>query len=401
MSSITTDLVSMESKEKKPYVNRLILAILYALQQNSSEEAPLFLHDLGWRIFGDSDYKAHKGDRNKSIQRAILECREAFEGNDRLTELFPLAEIGGFQGKRSQWQVYYKNNLTETQLSTLFLALLQSKQWGDEGMGDLIEVLVRQAGMENDKAVLTRLSALTLTEVHRESIQQTPVTSQWNTIEFLFHAISPINESKKKISFQLYGFDAKGERSLFRQGYLYKVTPLYLAVHQGRFWLIGITSSYKTPSFYPLDLMGDLQSVEEEALSTDCLDDWEHQEKVFLEEHMNLSYDKPCYAHLKVKTTLEDGKENLPAFTRIYNTFGKNIQQCLDIAEKLGENWTVFRVKRSPHGLINWIFENHSHVELILDDKLLDKDFQEDTLAFRKQIAKKLDELNRQYPNLK
>ena len=363
---------------KKEYANRLILQIIYTLKQSSTVEDPISLDELGAMIF--AEYRESKGDRDKSIQRAILDFRTLFQENP---DQFPLTEESDFQNKRNKWLLAYKQPFDETELATLLLALLQYATQ-EESLQPLVEKLLSVSGAGKDSYVLNRLLDLILTEnttapgLHDE-------IQVLDNLRFLQASISNIDGSKgTKIAFKLYGFDITGRRVPFRDSMTYVVSPMHFVVHMGRFWLLAITDTHPDDiSFYPIDFMAELQELAgTEALTVPDLN-WKENRKNFLAQHMNLSYDKPRWAHLRVKNTLA-------ATTHIRNTFGTDFQLVTEVVDKLDGDDLVILVERSPYGLINWVFANCEYVTLLLDEEVLPRCYWDDARFMRGAMQERL-----------
>lgn len=364
---------------KKEYANRLILQIIYALKQSSTPEDPISLDELGAIIF--ADYSESKGDRDKSIQRAILDFRTLFQEN---SELFPLREESDFKNKRNKWLLAYKQPFDETELATLLLALLQYAAQ-EASLQPLVEKLLSVSGAGKDSAVLNRLLDLILTENTATSGRQDEIQVLDN-LRFLQASIANIDGTKgTKISFQLYGFDIEGNRVPFREGMTYIVSPIYFTVHMGRFWLLAINDSHPDDiSFYPIDFMAELREVTGTEALTVPDPNWKENKKNFLAQHMNLSYDNPRWAHLRVKNTLA-------ATTRIHNAFGTDFQLVPEVGDKLEGDDLVILVKRSPYGLINWVFANSEYVTLLLDEEVLPRRYWGDARFIKNAMQERIE----------
>ncbi|MFI3324611.1 MAG: WYL domain-containing protein [Clostridia bacterium] len=387
------NIVKLTTSDGKAYGNRLIMAIIYTLKNKSTKEEPISICQLGNYVFGTEDYENNKGDRDKSMQRALLDLKDVFEINYELKSLFPISEKSNYTVKRNKWQLYYNQNLSESELNVIILSLLQSNCFDDYNADNLIGKIIDLAGISENGFAKGRLENVILTEWGKNEKQKFAITDVIKTMDFLYNAIT-CNKIPNKISFVLYGYNRKGERTAVRNGYKYTVSPLYLAVHGGRFWLLAKTKNYENISFYPLDLIGDLKELE-------C-EESEHiqnfNRKKFLNEHMNLSYDEPKVAYIKFHKYIPNtATENVRVYTKIYNTFGKDFQYSDKTAEKLGENWEVIKVTRSPFGLINWVLSNSEDVSLILNEELVEKPYISDTRFIAKEVEKKLTQIRKAY----
>ncbi len=397
--------------EKKSMGNKLYLKVLRILKENSSEDAPMSLEDIGSILY--EDYEQNKGNRDKSIKRTI----ETFfiSTDEEMVKLLPVKEKSNFNAKRNKWQLYYEHLLNENQLNILLLSIMQSAHLGDKSIAPIIETLIDIADVQSVDHQYTRLQNIALNEFDITPAKSDAATDVLANMSTLLTAISPIVAGKpasgKQVQFKLYSFDRDRKRTPVinsdKSVRIYQISPMHLAVHQGRFWLIGknnISSTEKHDnnySFYPVDLIADLEILQDVDVEETPMDT--RTKEKFFAEHFNLSFDKPCYAYIKATKQIKlEGvlEPHLAAYTRIYNAFGKNVTRQDDVAKELGEEYDVFLVKCSIYGIVNWVLENSDHVSFMLNSNIVDPTHKTDVERIKAAVKDKLDIYHSQYSEL-
>lgn len=406
--------------------NTLLYKIALVLKEKRTKNEPMSLAELGTEIWGD-DYGENKGDRDKSLERAL----RAITSDEKLKEIFSVSERNDFQGKRGSWRLYYNHKLDEEDINIVLLALHCFNCVGDIKINSVMEK-VRNCGSGAEDAQ-GRLKDIMCTEdrkLHNSFDESGEVnnyevqTDIVKNIEFLYELIVGVDEDNQEgdedkecdgentknvtsiktgrmISFNLYGFNREGMR--VNLGKTYQAHPLYISASGGRFWLIAQMKTKTNFTIFPIDLMMNLAIIpDSDILSNETRKSYDSMKETYMREHMNLSYDDPRYAYLKVKK-YSDNKmydTNFAAYNRIYNTFGSDFTFMYDMAKKLGDEWDIIRVKRSPYGLINWVFSNCEHITFVFDEVLMTEEYMGEHLEDMRVIKSFVDERMRNMRNI-
>lgn len=181
-----------------------------------------------------------------------------------------------------------------------------------------------------------------------------------------------------------------------------KVSPYYLVVNNGKYYLLGCYSSNARNStkkqmyIFRVDLMTDVKISgvnerlgiagdtripirEVEGLPEKWTDD-------FVMSHINMSYDQPEWITLRIISEKVDGnphKRKTPNYTYLHDWFGDNFRFI-----KVDENnpdYDIVNVYCSVFGMVNWALQYSDRVEVLEPGEV------------RKKVIDKIKKLNEKY----
>lgn len=168
------------------------------------------------------------------------------------------------------------------------------------------------------------------------------------------------NELKIKFTFNGYGID----KQLEEVG-SYVISPFYIAVYSGRFYIFGCVEGYQTYSIWRIDLMTNIRVLKDSpAVAKQNIKKLSKELALcggvegFLRRHIDMSYDEPQLITLKVKRV-----RDIADFTFLYDWFGDSF----DIVENepCEKGYVIVRVNCSPFGIINWSLQYADRVEIL------------------------------------
>jgi len=428
----------MQNNKERENINRVMLSVIYTLKNETDLNHPMNFVELCKRIYGFSDAKWKERSKEQNAKRKS--CKITIEHNlNQISEVCmgadvkcPICERNEFGGPRDKWELYYDHPFNDNEINLLIEGVLHYNRLEPEEVIDIISRIISSCGSSKSKDFEERLKNVNLNyalakrlvkekdkdkkneekitlknkrykdvineKIYRSKALEHERCDVIGNLELLYDYILPGEKKKRKISFNLNRYRGVQEKNGFvgkleklRDGRKYKVTPLYIAIASGRFWLLAITDTHSGAdaadrlTFYPIDLMSDITEEDEIAISPDevnFIEKWEETEKYyFVSEHMNMSYDDPMNIVIRVrKKNAKSGKFIDTSYTLIYNTFGNDFYPLHSDSEE----YDRILVTRSPYGIINWALTNTRDVEI-------------ETPEVRDAIKKRLDELNDMY----
>lgn len=164
-------------------------------------------------------------------------------------------------------------------------------------------------------------------------------------------------KENKKISIDFYGYNI--HKILECVNYeKYVLNPYYIFANGNHFYLIAASDWKQNMSFWRVDLMNDIEILEENRIDIrnipDIPDMWDPNLQY---RHINMSYDKPQRARIKVKM-YNNGKKQSVTF--LVDTFGTNFE-----VKQLEGEYATIEVVCSPFGLKNWALQFADRVEVL------------------------------------
>ncbi len=207
-------------------------------------------------------------------------------------------------------------------------------------------------------------------------------------------------DDRVRISFRFNGYNRKKELEPVRAA-KDTVSPYYIVANGGRYYLLACkeicrdSGPERQMSIWRIDLMTELeipgqdeQHKGERALEKRQVENlpqaWSEE---FPLHHLNMSFDKPVPVTLRI---LRSGGQNeasakrrRPDYTFLYDWFGDTFRYERTEAEPpYGD---IVQVRCSPFAMVNWALQYSDWVEVLEPE------------AVRKQVVKKIKNLNRKY----
>lgn len=168
------------------------------------------------------------------------------------------------------------------------------------------------------------------------------------------------NELKIQFTFNGYGID----KQLEEVG-SYVISPFYIAVYMGRFYIFGCIEGYQTYSIWRIDLMTNIRILKDSpAVAKQNIKSLSKELVLcggvegFLRQHIHMSYDEPRLITLKVKRVRDTAD-----FTFLYDWFGDSFDIVKN--EPCEKGYVIVNVNCSPFGIINWALQYADRVEII------------------------------------
>lgn len=284
----------------------------------------------------------------------------------------------------SRTDFYFEHEFSERELQMLIEEALYSKNMTLEQKDILIKKIIHQ-GSEHSKLKDDYLCTMP----NLIYAKQMPHIQE--TIAFLHQAITQDDGRSPMIQFHWNGYNHKGKLTSAYPGWI-KVTPYYIAMQDGRYYLICNAKGRKDVSFYRIDLMSDVSFVKDETgnyiyglakQEVEGLDVKEYgrddQTSDYMIRHMHMSYDTALRIQLKI---------DKQRYTAIFDYFGDTYKYC----GAFDETHDLVEVRCSRFAIMNWAMQYSAYVEIM---KAWNEDNSE--VDLRKEMQERLEETLSRY----
>ena len=196
----------------------------------------------------------------------------------------------------------------------------------------------------------------------------------------------------KKISANFYAYDLNKEADITNyQKHI--LNPYYIVAHGNHFYLVAALQRENgkpmNMSFWRVDLLRDIVMLNEKVADKEKVQglpkEWDEN---WILEHLNMSYDKPQIARIRVAMYNGNTKYNC---AYILDAFGRNfkVEDIKEGHKDYKPYHKVIRVKCSPFGLRNWALQYSDRVEILPPVSKGDYDVRADVIKQLKMLNEK------------
>ncbi len=260
--------------------------------------------------------------------------------------------------------IYFNHIFTNDEVTAIINALRMSKAVDRERAENIIKKLKKRLTSDLYREPVYKLNSCEFTD--------SPMLSE--NLKIIQEAIS----DNKKIDFTFNYYGANGKLT---PGKRHCVSPHYIVVNNGRFYLWCSFTKFEVSWVFRIDLMTDIEismqnkapvPADDKAYIRDLPPKMSEEFKV---KHLYMSYETPYTIKLKNTKTLSDGELT---YTYIHDTFG-------DFFQVIDKNEGIVQVRCSEFGIINFALEYSDCVEVL------------EPSAIREKIAERIKQLNEKY----
>lgn len=260
--------------------------------------------------------------------------------------------------------IYFNHIFTNDEVTAIINALRTTKAVSRERAENIIKKLKNRLTSKYYQEPSYKLNSCEFTDTPRLS----------ENLEIIQEAIS----DRKMLEFTFNYYGANGKLTPCN---CHSVSPHYIVVNNGRFYLWCSFNKFNNSWVFRIDLMTGVRisvynkkplPAEDTAHIRDLPPEMSDEFKV---KHLYMSYETPLTVKLKNTKTLSDDELT---YTFIHDTFGSNFTV---IDEKEG----IVRVRCSEFGIINFALEYNDCVEIL------------DPPELREKIAERVKQLNEKY----
>ena len=316
-------------------------------------------------IFEDTDYVID-GEKIRIVKGEEKLIVAEDEGTDK--RRFPKGTKFG--------QVYYNHPFSYEELDSIVDSIHQNKTLTATEAKSLIDKI---------KAELASKHYVDRINVKLEKFIDATVVNKDKTRSNIRKLDKAIKENKK-ISIDFYGYNIHKDLE-YVNNKKYVLNPYYIFANGNHFYLIAASDWKQNMSFWRVDLMDDIEILDESRVDIktvpDIPDMWDPNLQY---RHINMSYDKPQRARIKVKMYDYDkyGNKNKLSCTFLVDTFGKNFDD-----KGIDGDYAVIEVVCSPFGLRNWALQFADRVEVLPPVNKGDYDVRADVIKSLKALNEK------------
>ncbi len=190
-------------------------------------------------------------------------------------------------------------------------------------------------------------------------------------------AIRNAIDNDRQISFNFLGYNENKQlvarKNVSGDDICYTVSPYYIILYNGKYYLICCHESYDNVSFYRVDLMKNITDEivsrrDSKKMICKCRKpkrdvvglpkEWnEKTASEFQSEHLYMFYGSPISIRLKIDNE---------RYTLLHDYFGDRYHYVKHIDEK----WDEVEVKCVPSAMISWVMQCSDYVEVLSPDEL-------------------------------
>ncbi|MBD5452328.1 MAG: WYL domain-containing protein [Lachnospiraceae bacterium] len=373
-----TTQAEMRKSEIEEYIgnketfNRLIKDMAYAM--NSAEKG--YKPEKDWKIYFH-DFKKYYGDVAEDCEEEAL-----FDNEEECDEFADQTmHING---------LYYNRTFSYDEINSIIEGILSTKTLDTKSARNLIEKVEENLTTKFYKKGPKQICKVMEPELtDREQLRRNLLTIQ--------KAID--NNVQVAFRFNGYTYQKKLEPVRDRKD---TVSPYYIVASVGRYYLLACKEvvikgeKVRNMSIWRIDLMTDIEIPgENEALEIKGLPripkrsvenlpmEWTED---FQLKHLNMSYDKPIWITLKIKSPKQedDPTRRIRAdYTFLHDWFGDQFRFVE--TEKTAPYDDIVKVECSPFAMVHWALQYSDRVEVVAPEEI------------RNDVIEKVRNLNEKY----
>lgn len=194
--------------------------------------------------------------------------------------------------------------------------------------------------------------------------------------ESLYLSLSELQDSiekKKKVQYSFNGYDVK-KKLVPASKKKYTISPYYIVVYGGRYYLLGAADGYDTLSIWRVDLMSELEITNQPIRRKQEVKAPERWDERFPYEHLNMFFDQPVEVTLRVynpKASPDPESAHRPGYTFLYDWFGPTFRYIR--TEETPPYDDIIKVRCSPEAMSHWALQYSERVEVLEPADLREK----------------------------
>ena len=329
----------------KQTFNRLIKDMARAMNSEEHDYKP----EEEWKIFFD-DFVSEYGDES---------------------DVFEMDDYDDFTDKSMRIDnLYYKRTFSYEEVNCLIEGILAIKSIDSQTARELIEKV--------EDNLTTRFYKKGPTQIFKVC---EPELMDGEKVRENLLIIQQAIDNNVQISFRFNGYTHKKKLAPVR-AVKDTVSPYYIVASNGKYYLLACKEvsfngkEIKRMSIWRVDLMTELEIPgADEKLGIHGIrripkrdvenlpSEWSED---FQLKHLNMSYDKPVWITLRIKSKKSESDPThpiAPDYTFLHDWFGNNFRYVE--TEKEPPYYDIVKVECSPYGMVNWALQYSDRVEVL------------------------------------
>ena len=217
-----------------------------------------------------------------------------------------------------------------------------------------------------EAAALTKKLYSYLSEYQQKDYQYLFKSTEINRInnnEFFLNIalIQEAIKNKKKISFQYLEYDEKGNFTMKRNGYRYKLSPYFLINNFNKYYLLGNIKWFKNHVYYRVEFMTNIEILD------DPIHPYQEVETMGKTFDINKHINDHIYMFGGPTINAEIEILDKRAVTYVYDWFGKNAK-VFSKDDKL-----MARIKSNDQAFFYWALQYQDNIKILSPQSMIDK----------------------------